>query len=125
MSYNGTDGRVESMRTLDQVDLSDKDRRAVQAAARLLKQRFPIDQVILYGSKARGDAGPESDIDLLALTNRPVDWRERWRVYDALYELMLAEDVVIGVMVEHDAEWRARGPWLPLHRQVEQDGVLI
>ncbi len=54
-----------------------------------------------------------------------MDWRERWRVYDALYELMLAEDVVIGVMVEHGAEWRARGAWLPLHRQVEQDGVLI
>ncbi len=45
------------MRTLDQIGLSDKDRRAVQAAARLLKQRFPIDQVILYGSKARGDGG--------------------------------------------------------------------
>ena len=30
--------------------------------------------IVLYGSEARGDAGPDSDIDLLVLLEGPVDW---------------------------------------------------
>ncbi|MEW6267313.1 MAG: nucleotidyltransferase domain-containing protein [Thermodesulfobacteriota bacterium] len=45
--------------------------------------------VVLYGSEARGEAQPDSDIDLLVLLSGPVDWHDRWRIVDALYELQL------------------------------------
>jgi len=43
----------------------------------MLKEKFPVKEVILFGSKARGDSDEESDIDLLLVTTRSIHWRER------------------------------------------------
>src|SRR5713226_3178953 len=58
------------MKTLTDVSLKPKDRRAIEAAARLLRDRFPVERIVLYGSKATGADVEESDIDLLLLTSR-------------------------------------------------------
>jgi len=51
----------------------------LQGMAALIRQRIPGAEVRLFGSRARGTAGPESDIDLLITA--PDAWLERrhWR----------------------------------------------
>ena len=48
--------------------LSERERQAVRVFAHQLHERFPgeILQTRLFGSKARGDSGPWSDIDITA-----------------------------------------------------------
>lgn len=41
------------------------------AAASLLEGRFPLSALWLFGSEARGQARPDSDVDLAALFSRP------------------------------------------------------
>jgi predicted nucleotidyltransferase len=41
--------------------------RAITRMARRLARQFRPDRIILFGSHARGDAGPDSDIDLLVV----------------------------------------------------------
>jgi predicted nucleotidyltransferase len=112
------------MRHIDELTLNNDDRRAVEAAVRLLKQRFPVEQVILYGSKARGTDDAESDIDLLVLTREPMSWRQQREVIAALHPLELEYDVVLSPLVVSRQEWE-EGIYrvLPIHDEVARDGV--
>ena len=51
------------------------DRTTIQAIAQLIVERFNPEQVILFGSHARGEVGEHSDVDLLVVlradTGRP------------------------------------------------------
>ena len=40
---------------------------AIQLMVQRLVERFDPDQIILFGSQARGTAGPGSDVDLLVI----------------------------------------------------------
>ena len=112
------------MRTLDDITLSKKDRQAVEAAAAILRQQFPVESVVLFGSKARGDDDAESDIDLLVLTSRPVTDAEKWRMTDALFDLQLAMEVVISKLVIPLEEWE-HGLYqaLLIRQEVEREGA--
>ena|SRR3990172_12507456 len=112
------------MKTLAYITLRDNDRKAIEAAVKVLGQKFPVVQIVLYGSKARGTDDPESDIDLLVLTSRELTWQERDAVTDALFDVELDYNVVISTIVVSDREWSAgRYAVLPIHDEIERDGV--
>ena len=41
--------------------------KTIDRMARLIVRRFDPDRIILFGSHARGQAGPDSDVDLLVI----------------------------------------------------------
>lgn len=112
------------MRTLEELGLSDRDRRAVTAAAALLRRLFPVDRVVLFGSKATGTSDAESDIDLLVLTTRKLDWEERRAITDTLFDLGLSHEVIYSTVVVSTLEW-TEGVYqvLPLRSEIEKHGV--
>jgi len=112
------------MKTLDDIRLSPKDRSAIQAAAAVLREKFPVEQIVLFGSKARGEDDPESDIDLLVLTSRPLSDRDESEVTRALLALELDLAVVISPLLVCVDDWR-EGFYqvLPIRREIERDGV--
>jgi uncharacterized protein (UPF0332 family)/predicted nucleotidyltransferase len=73
-------------------------RSVVQAA-------YPNAEIILYGSQARGQAQPESDIDLLVLLDEEVPAAAKRRIHDLLYDVALAEDVVISSIIKSSRKW--------------------
>lgn len=112
------------MRTLSDIHLQPKDRGAIAAAVALLKERFPVQSVTLFGSKATGRDDAESDIDLLVLTSRKLTWRERDAVTDALFDVEMAHDVVISTLVLPAEEWES-GPYrvLPIRSEIQRHGA--
>lgn len=82
--------------------LSGEDSRAVEAFVSTAMKQFDgrLDRIILYGSKARGDDHPESDLDLLVLLrgDAGVDWR------DARGLSFLAADICLETGVDVSAK---------------------
>ena len=72
--------------------------------ARIVK-RFHPEKIILFGSHARGDAGPDSDVDLLvvmpvqgSIADMRLDMRE------ALHDIPVSLDIIITT--PEDFAWR-------------------
>lgn len=80
--------------------------------------------LVLYGSCARGDDGPDSDIDLMVLLARPVNVaREIRRIWDVLYPVQLESDRLISVLPA-DAQSYQDGEYA-LYRNVRRQGVPV
>ena len=68
-------------------------------------EHFDPERIILFGSSARGDAGPDSDVDLLVVMPIQDSKREKQLEIRALLRgIRLAKDIV--VTRPEDFEWR-------------------
>jgi uncharacterized protein len=115
-----------AMRTLDRIKLTEKDRTSVLQAAQSLKSELPVSKVILFGSKARGQADVYSDLDILVVLSCPVTARLRDRVSEKLAEINLQNDVVLSSVVVFEKEW-ADGliRYTPIHAEIQRDGCEV
>jgi predicted nucleotidyltransferase len=80
--------------------------------------------VILYGSRARGDHGPDSDLDLLVLLDGPIALaKDIGTTVHALYPLQLEVDYPIHATPTSLEEYTAQdGQFL---RNVASEGVAL
>ena len=86
----------------------------------------PTAEVILYGSRARGEAGPESDWDFLVLVDGRVDENRKDLVRHRLYEIEWDCDEVISAIVHDREQWHTpRYQIVPLHQNVQQEGIVL
>jgi predicted nucleotidyltransferase len=77
----------------------------IDAALREIVERivngFAPRKIILFGSRARGTAAAESDVDLLVVTDRPGSRRQQAIAIDlALADIRVAKDVLVVGMEE-------------------------
>lgn len=82
------------------------DEALIAEASRRLAAAAPDAKVILFGSRARGEAGPDSDLDLLVIEPDEVTKRraETARLRRELRGLEVALDVIV-VSARHVEEW--------------------
>jgi predicted nucleotidyltransferase len=114
------------MKSLQEAPLLKTEHQAVEAAVRVLKMKFPIDHVILFGSKARGDADAHSDIDLLLLTARPLHWTEEKAIVEALFDIGMAYDVLFSPLCVSSEEWEGDlFQELPIYQEICRDGAVV
>lgn len=68
----------------------------IEEAVRRIVRRFHPEKIILFGSRARGDPGPDSDADLLVIMRVRGSRRQKAaRIYLALAGIGMPKDVVL------------------------------
>ena len=81
-------------------------------------------QIVLYGSQARGDAKPDSDIDVLIILQPPVDaTAEIARTGDFVAALSLQHNTVVSrAFVSVERFHNENGPFF---RNVRREGIAV
>jgi len=86
----------------------------------------PGAEIILYGSRARGDAGPLSDWDLLVLVDRQLEAGSIRALRNQIYDVELETDTVLSAVIRTRQEWESsRYAVLPFKQKVEAEGIRL
>ena len=105
--------------------LSVKDQKALAAFKQLVSNAFGerLRQMMLFGSKARGEDQAESDADVFVVLDNDSDWRDERQIGKLATNVLLETGVDISPTV-HTEAWleKKRGHSFFL-AEVEQDAV--
>jgi len=106
--------------------LEPRVKRILLACCDAVRARYPATGIVLYGSQARGQADPESDVDLLILLDEDVTAAKKRTIRDALYEIGLAEDFVISAIIRNYDTWNSPiSQATGLYRIIHQEGIQV
>jgi uncharacterized protein len=95
----------------------------IEEAGRRLSAAAPDADVILFGSRARGESRPDSDLDLLVIEP---EFRRRGEEYGRLRKELRGLDVAIDLVIyrKREAEQWGNVPGSFLHRVLGEGRVL-
>jgi predicted nucleotidyltransferase len=87
---------------------------------------LPAARIVLFGSRARGEATTTSDYDLLIVVERSLDARAKLALRTQVRRRLLDEGILSDVLIESEEEIRLKKD-LPGHivRNILREGVAL
>jgi predicted nucleotidyltransferase len=81
-------------------------------------------EIILFGSRARGDHKKDSDWDILILTNKEEDVNLKNSILDKVFDLELEHTQAISTMIVDKQTWE---DWavMPLYKNIAKEGIAL
>jgi predicted nucleotidyltransferase len=114
------------MKAIEETPLTQNEREAIQTAVERLKEEFPVQKTVVFGSKVRGDHDAHSDIDLLFITSRPLHWKEEKAIVETLFDIGMRFDVIFSSLFASSEEWEGGlFTQFPIYREIVRDGALV
>jgi predicted nucleotidyltransferase len=85
----------------------------------------PAAKVILFGSRARGDARKDSDWDILILINDHVSTEIETAFRNRLFELELETGEVFSTFIYNSTIWDKKHKITPFYQSIKREGILL
>lgn len=123
--------------------LTDNERAALTELKEKITEKYPGAEIILYGSKARGDYNQDSDIDLLIVINdkynidKDISFEELRKLYFLAVDKKIKDEIlsiVVDIELKYDIfiDWQIKNnsylrtglaQVVPLYRNIKRGGV--
>ncbi|WP_279232366.1 nucleotidyltransferase domain-containing protein [Thermus albus] len=85
----------------------------------------PARKVILFGSRARGEAGPESDYDLLVVVPPEYKTMRVWKdLYEAASKAKRGFSLDLLLATEEDLE-KNQDAWMTVYPRILREGLVL
>jgi DNA polymerase sigma len=106
--------------------LNDLEKSLVQKFRFLLEQQLHVHQLTVFGSRARGDANKDSDLDILVVIEEAETDENRFLVSDCAWEAGLGSGIVINsVLFSRDAWENGPERFSLLALAVQREGLAV
>lgn len=105
--------------------MTSEEKTALDELKRALQARYGVRSVMVYGSKARGDDSPDSDIDVMIVLDDYTPEIET-AIDELVYDINLTHDCLISVVIFGRQELE-EGPLSesPLYKRVLAEGIPV
>ena len=114
------------LKNLSDLNLKESEKKALLELKNVLFDSFSVSEIILYGSKARGDFEEESDMDVLVVLNNSVNDSIREKIFSMSFKIEIKYDVIFGILVEYKDFWNSPlAETMPIHSNINMDGVSV
>lgn len=106
--------------------ITDEEKEILTRCRKAVESIDPSAEMILYGSRARGNAEPESDYDLLIIVDGEVSLKREDIICRQLFPIELDTGKVLSAIVYSRQQWDTKlYRAMPFHRNIERDGVIL
>lgn len=82
-------------------------------------------ELILFGSRARGDYRANSDWDVLVLTSDKVNLAVKTKFREPLFKVEIKNEIVLNSVIVNQQKWYNQFTNYPLFYEVKKDGILL
>ncbi len=106
-------------------EMDPKDRQILSLFASLIRKSFPDARIWAFGSRVKGTATEESDLDVCVVVHTKDDTIKR-SIRDVSWQVGFDNDLVISTIIYSDEEFE-RGPCSvsPLVKTILREGVTV
>ena len=118
---------VKAMNTgLHLKHLSRQENRALQELSAFIKTFWPRARLKVFGSKIKGTADEESDLDTLIELPQTITEEVRRQIIHRVFEINLAFETNLSVLIVSQEEWEQGVlTLLPIHSEVEEGSITL
>lgn len=96
----------------------------IQRIKEKVKRISPGADIILFGSEARGESKPDSDIDILILVDES-SVTHKSEITDSIYDIELETGVLISPIIYTKSQWANRPFKTPFYINVMNEGIYL
>jgi len=106
--------------------MNENESKITTTVCNLVHSIDPDAVVILYGSYARGEAGPDSDWDILVITEKTLTWNEEQKLRELIYKYEVTSDTVLSVVIHSKKEWNNPVFQIsPFYKNIIREGIRL
>jgi len=104
--------------------MKSKDMQILQTFKQMLEQRVHLDTFALFGSRARGDAGRYSDMDVLVVVDQ-LDAPTADYITDCAWESGFGSGIVVVPVSYSKSEWEGIESQSLLAANIRTEGIFL
>ncbi len=114
------------MKVLDDLQLPNPLRNALQAARERVMAEYHVDRLVLFGSLVRGESDAESDVDLLIMLTEPPTHQVRDGITGLILDINLEYGTNLSELIIDRQTWDEGLPAaLPIHKAIEEESLQV